>query len=1139
MSEVDRPMSETGSVAGSQSSLRSSLKGWAGGQGFRSGGREDIDATRSSTSSYTSSRALQGPLQVRRDEARQIPASSPTLTSAASSGRPSDVGGVKMDDQLKKERIWWSEHALFEVQKLELSVKQELQKTTAALREQFRRQLEIERNDSQLRDSSLERAIARLRDDMESLREQQQQQVGQPQRPDLSEDINATMQQLAATVSQTEANLRLDLDAMTFRLEDYHRQHQEELSVALAAQHSALETERVKMQQSTAELQQELIALGAKLDSREQSRNDANVSIDRFQAQLSAALAQEQSARSHELEGLREEVFKARNFAKDLVEESLSQTKKVQTAATASKANSEMDSRVQDLVGVIKAESAQRKAEVDSLRVELSREHEARKLELNEARGAWRNEAQRLAEDIANAQISTEAATSSTQSADATARLDAQIQELLSVVEAERKARQASIEELDRHIQGKLDHSQRTISGSSVTGETVRELVGFMEEECKARKTDVEDLRHQLSVLEALIMERTTTESLQGSVGDLDMRIGNLVSALETEREARRNDSERHQLNQSDLRDELKAERKLRLAEVEKLRAALAELALNFNSAMAGEATIENSQELSKVFASLRAVLDEETSKSAAYSRAELNESMRSGAGSDLVLELAASGGGEKLKAEAGALRSDLSAALGREATELLARIRSLGTELRNELNSRVEVVSAGLREDIAAARAELHGDITATSGELQAELNRQFENFVGQNMLETRGTTPAAQTGLQSNAAVIGQLSEVLRLMQIITSSSEVLAEKICGEAAARRSAEGRLDARLSTVERGLRSLGAADDSTPPAEPEPLPHQAGGQAAAVLPFAAVAPGAFAAVAPGAEQQQQQQLQHQLQAQTLISEDLKDSLEKLVTRVNRMLKPEDAGAVQREGSFTPSLRSGISRTHSPERQRSGFFQLSADGNFAMSASSSAAATPSNPEAAARHPGSVLLSGVTSTALGGRLGARRGNEGPTPSASTSHTPKVSEQTKLIHKAVQDLYHENNQLRDELSGQGSPQGRGGGKGESAAQPLGVVRGVSSAAGGPGSSVVGSGPASLGGSMQKGSPRANSLQQGAPAQAQGLVRGMPMTRGTVQNPAVLANQARGAPQALRRGVLSSGYGRAGSPSGIAPSR
>lgn len=48
---------------------------------------------------------------------------------------------------------------------------------------------------------------------------------------------------------------------------------------------------------------------------------------------------------------------------------------------------------------------------------------------------------------------------------------------------------------------------------------------------------------------------------------DLDLRVSRLVSVLETEREHRRSDSERHHAALSDVMDSLQAERTLRIGE--------------------------------------------------------------------------------------------------------------------------------------------------------------------------------------------------------------------------------------------------------------------------------------------------------------------------------------------------------------------------------------------------------------------------------------------------------------------------------------------------------------------------------------------------------------------------------------------
>ncbi|CAJ1368828.1 unnamed protein product, partial [Effrenium voratum] len=94
--------------------------------------------------------------------------------------------------------------------------------------------------------------------------------------------------------------------------------------------------------------------------------------------------------------------------------------------------------------------------------------------------------------------------------------------------------------------------------GNDQGGATMKELAELLEIECKARKNDVDDLRHQLQLTEAIIAERTS-QDVQHTLSDLDIRVGRLVNALETERDHRRSDSDRYQAALSDVADSLKA----------------------------------------------------------------------------------------------------------------------------------------------------------------------------------------------------------------------------------------------------------------------------------------------------------------------------------------------------------------------------------------------------------------------------------------------------------------------------------------------------------------------------------------------------------------------------------------------------
>ncbi|CAE8624643.1 unnamed protein product, partial [Polarella glacialis] len=905
-------MSGSGSHPESDSP-RSSLKGWAASSLAPTvKSREDIDATRSSSSSYTSTRALHQPMSVPRSpgpgaaagdvrDLRGAPMSSPNLSSSTGQGktRLSEVPGAgseKNEQQLKQERIWWSEQTLFEVQKMELALKQELQKTTSALREQFRRQLEIERNDSQQRSSTLEKSITRLREDFETFRDQQ--------------DSATALKRVAENMSQVEASLRMELDAVRCSLEDHHRQGSEQLSLTVERQRAVLDSERARLEIDTAGLREELQAVNLRLNRTEaQSKQhsvaaadaaalSAGASMDWVEAcidaRMGAAVAEERSDRNRELDALRDET---RRVTQELGEERLARVQA--SAVSRNPGASEAELRLQELERSLDNESDSRRSEVLALRSELAREHEARGIDVSEVREACRGDVRRIAQDLAREQqertqadsnlgatlealdgdIRTQKASRPAESGNAS-----RLEELSEQLQHERRTWRTSMEELRTQMRDLLSDSMQKAASSggdalNCTREFTQELTGLLEIECKARKSDVDELRQQLSLTDALVSERMTTDLVQGNLVEIDARVGGLVNALETERDARRSDGERHQSSLTDVMDVLEAERKLRTAEVGKLRGALADLALNLQEAAGCD---DKSRGLSKALATLTSVLDEETMTSSRM-REELSQAGLRGPGDRLLLELATSKAPEIQQAENGALRSDLSAALAQETTELVFKLRSLAAELREELSSRVEVVVATLRGDLAAQAAELRGDIAAN----RADLLQQIEDSVAE-VAKIPSLGAGAGMGLQSSAAVAGQLSEVVRFMQVIANSTEHLGEKICTEGRDRRSSEAQVDLRISRMERRNAAMNSGEDLDWELEQRQLQEEE-----MLLQHQHQQEQDIAAAAESdlVESQIQQQ-QRRLQDQSLMNEGLKDSLEQLVNRVNRMLKPE-------------------------------------------------------------------------------------------------------------------------------------------------------------------------------------------------------------------------------------------------------
>lgn len=393
-----------------------------------------------------------------------------------------------------------------------------------------------------------------------------------------------------------------------------------------------------------------------------------------------------------------------------------------------------------------------------------------------------------------------------------------------------------------------------------------------------------------------------------------------------------------------------------------------------------------------------------------------------------------------------------------REATDLRRRL-GLAEASTTELSLRVCALSGALEAEREARRSDADRHQT-TANELGDELASEralrdveagsLRAGLAELALELRcaiaGQREAASGSrlAHNEVALVGQLSEALRLVQMIAASSEVLGENIRAEGRARRAGEERLEARVAAVEQRLASP-APGKGSPAAEFERQPQQqqqgrrqqqrgefqqqeqehqgAGEQTPAVC---------------GVEFNQvlqHQQLGRELQSQSLISEDLKGSLERLVDRVHAMLNQQEdsVGSVDtlRDGSCTPSARSLACRSHAVERQRSVSTNHSRQSQSANSAAKlfqsvaqeaafamSSAPTPSNSESGSRHPASVAGS-VTSPPRVPHVETSRLDVSSQPPP-----PAVSSQTKLIQRAVEDLRHENDVLRSELGSPSTP-------------------------------------------------------------------------------------------------------------------
>lgn len=1072
-------MSESGSLQNSQSSVKSSLKGWATAHSAARPG--DIDVSRDSVrsqDSYNSTQALRPAMGLKDHRGSSsadypamaaaagrrvgIPASSPDLHSGGSP-KGSSKGGkggspmAIMDDQLKRERIWWSEQTWFEVQKMELSVKQELQKTVTNLREQFTRQLEVERNDDQLRAATLQRSIERLREDVDGLR------CKEASAPSLSDCERRFAEQLAGA----ESSLRMELQVARASLEDSQRQQAEDIAVRLDMQQSALDQARMAIQQSSSQLREEMRALESRASGgqREARESQAASAEALTRAALEAERASLQQSTASLEEGLRalERRFESAEVERQRQHMDLTASAAVISAARGPEEDAaSMTAKVEQLCRLFDEERLARRREAEAMQAGVVRERSEREVAVGsaveEARRSVLGESQRATEELSaslldlrrelselrarsetlearqrEAEVSPEAkrttpAPAAAFPAELSMEVELRFQELETAIERAREeskaevqgARASASEEAERLIASALDASKRqqVAAGVDEAGETVRDLVDLLEAEVKARKSDVDDLRRQITSVESLMADGGSShahEALMGSLAEMDMRVQGVVHALETEREARRTDTERLQMNLSDANAAIGSERKLRTHEIEKLRSTLADLALNMQSSLADEEAMKHSLGISAAMAALRGALDKESLASA-----------------------------EQRKDHSG----DPAAAQG-EVAELLER---LGSGLRKELGSRIEAAAAELRAEMAARAAELRADIAASCADLNTDLQEKL--LLVSNDTSARATTIASTTpvgtgasahaaslaGVEKKAEVLGQLSEVLRLIRVVTSSSEVLAERICDEASQRRAEERRIESRILGVERRLNRSGIPPDTMPVDTEVGAPQHS-------------------AVAEAHQEHLQQ-----LQQQSMLSEDLKDSLEKLVGRVNRMLRSEEAPS----GSCTPmsetSYRGGLrtpASVASSAREaslapygaglRGPSRQTSIAGRASSVASDREAARPLGsgpdpsavtPKASTSFPAAAAFSGAAPAA------APQEPTGAAPSGHAGGVPPWDAEQRRMEMAVQELKHENSTLRGELgvpvrgvAPQGPAQGPAGSRGN-AGMPAGRV-------------------------------------------------------------------------------------------------
>lgn len=115
---------------------------------------------------------------------------------AGSIDKSSIDGRLSVEDQIRGERLWWSENTNLQVRKVESSMKQEILKATAGLREQFQHLLEMERQDRQVTVSELRREISAQRSSLTSVEERQRSFSSAPP------DDAATVERLRSLLQQ-------------------------------------------------------------------------------------------------------------------------------------------------------------------------------------------------------------------------------------------------------------------------------------------------------------------------------------------------------------------------------------------------------------------------------------------------------------------------------------------------------------------------------------------------------------------------------------------------------------------------------------------------------------------------------------------------------------------------------------------------------------------------------------------------------------------------------------------------------------------------------------------------------------------------------------------------------------------------
>jgi len=395
---------------------------------------------------------------------------------------------------------------------------------------------------------------------------------------------------------------------------------------------------------------------------------------------------------------------------------------------------------------------------------------------------------------------------------------------------------------------------------------------------------------HMQKLLSPLEMQ-SPLEEARSSMVDLHRRLQGMDSGLELERLSRKSDWDLISKRINDVMESVGEERRLRQSELEGLRGNIKSLSLSIAAGATlepdtGKSTADDNLVLMNSLAQVHNAVDAER---------ELCKSITTDLNQNTAM--AAHRGSNTAEAKVASSPCNASSRLSQDMAEVVTRVRGLAVELRTELCSRIDIASADLRGEMAASSASFRGDIAAVRAELQNDFSLKLD-YLSAELHELK--KPGVEHmnlphDVHQSAVAAGQVSEVLRIMHVISSSSEVLAERMCDETAARKEADQELHTRVTVVEDQLGIQitglpGAPDEST--TDSTEISRLYSG-----LP---------------------EEFKSKLQKQTLISDDLKVSLEKLVSRVDILMKPEEARP-SRSRSFLASNHTPRTEEHSPSR----------------------------------------------------------------------------------------------------------------------------------------------------------------------------------------------------------------------------